>query len=200
MASSRLSHVSPNFRDAKPTPPPCASPAMQTVGHEPAGTVTSVARQPVVDVDQPRAGADDRMPGRVEPHRVQPRHVDDDARGGGVAAVAVAAGARHDPDRVLARPAHGALHVRKRLAEHDRARADPVEARVEEQTRLVVVGGAANDDVALEHVRELVEDPGPGRGGELDQTSGKRDHPAASATRPPRDSSSPRVSRSMARI
>ena len=149
---------------------------MQTVGHEPAGTVRPWLARPLVDVDQPRTGADDRVAGSVEPHRVEARHVDDDARGGGVAAVAVAAGARHDPDRVLAGPAHGALHVRKRLAEDDRARADPVEARAEEQPRLVVVGGAANDDVALEHVRELVEDPGPGRGGELDQTSRERHH------------------------
>ena len=35
-----LSAVVPNRRDAYPTPPPSASPATPTVGHEPAGTVT----------------------------------------------------------------------------------------------------------------------------------------------------------------
>src|SRR5436305_864267 len=39
VASSRLSHVSPNFREAKPTPPPSARPPMPTVGHDPPGMV-----------------------------------------------------------------------------------------------------------------------------------------------------------------
>jgi len=35
----RLSQASPNAREAKPCPPPSASPAIPTVGHEPAGIV-----------------------------------------------------------------------------------------------------------------------------------------------------------------
>jgi hypothetical protein len=35
-----LSQVRPNFRAAKPMPPPSVSPAIPTVGHVPAGTVT----------------------------------------------------------------------------------------------------------------------------------------------------------------
>ena len=112
----------------------------------------------VVDVDQPCAGADRRTLARVERNLVQPRDVDDDTGGRRVAAVAVTARARHDAHGVLARPAHGALHVLPRLAEDDGPRMHSVEARVVEDAGTVVRRVARHDHVALERARELAVD------------------------------------------
>src|SRR5581483_5121148 len=75
----------------------------------------------------------------------------------GVAAVAVAAGPGSEPDAVLARPADRLLDVERALAERDRERLRRVEARVEEEARLVVPGRAAGDDGAAQRARELAE-------------------------------------------
>ena len=42
-ALARLSHVRPQPRDSTPTPPPSVSPAMPTVGHDPAAIPTPAA-------------------------------------------------------------------------------------------------------------------------------------------------------------
>src|SRR4029077_6860966 len=87
-------------------------------------------------------------------------------------AVAVSTRAGHDPDGMLPRPAHRALHVLTGLAEDDGARLNPVEARGVEEPRLVVPGGAANDHFTAESVAELVEDPcRPSGGSELGEAS-----------------------------
>lgn len=64
VSERRLSQVRPSLREAKPTPPPSARPAMPTVGHEPAGIVTpccaslaytSSSRAPAPTLALPRA-------------------------------------------------------------------------------------------------------------------------------------------------
>src|SRR5207253_10790681 len=59
---------------------------------------------------------------------------------------------------MLARPAHGLLHVRQRLAEGGRLRLDRIEARVEENPGGVVAGSAALNDVPAQRAVELPED------------------------------------------
>src|SRR6266536_3455283 len=118
-------------------------------------THSRALRQPaprslVVDVDQPRARADRSAVAGVDGDAVQPGDVHDHAGRRRVAAVAVAAGARDDPDLVLPRPVDGPLNVPQGLAERDRTRLHGVEARVEEHASLVVAGVAADDYVSLQ--------------------------------------------------
>ena len=138
------------------------------------GNRAPVLPEPVVDVDETRTGPDDRPTRRVERDTVQPGDVDDHAGRRGVAAVAVAARARNDPDAVLASPADGSLHVGQRLAEDDGLRLVRVEAGVVQDARLVVRSIAANDHGATNQLRELVEDPARRRPRKVGQPTGER--------------------------
>ena len=130
--------------------------------------------QAVVNVDQLRAGSDHSVTVTVERNSVQARDIDDDAARRRVPAVAVSAGTGDDPHRVKSCPAHRALNVRRRLAENDRTRLHRIEARVEEQARLVVARSACSDDVAPQLVRELLVDSRRPRRGQLNEPSGER--------------------------
>ena len=65
-SETTLSAVVPNAREANPTPPPSASPAMPTVGQEPVGIARPRRASAAYDVDQPRARADRDRAVRVQ--------------------------------------------------------------------------------------------------------------------------------------
>ena len=107
------------------------------------------ARKCGVHVDQLRAGPD-RRPPAADPHTVHPGQVDDHSVAGRrVAAVAMAARARHDVHVEAVRPPDDGGHVLRRLGPHDRVGPGAVEAQVVDEASRVVAGAVRKQDPAL---------------------------------------------------
>ena len=109
-----------------------------------------------IHVDQARARADDGgLPVRSELDAPEPAHVEHDACGRRVAAVAVTSRPRREADGVLPCPRDRRRDVSRRPDEDDRQRTDSVEARALQEPRLRVRRVGMGDDRPGDRPREL---------------------------------------------
>jgi len=135
-----------------------------------------------VDVDEQRSGSDDGA-AALDANPVQARDVEDDSGRRRVARVAVSAGAGDEVDAVAPRPADRVYDVPDGLAEDDRGRPDPVEARTVETARLFVERARARDDLADEAAPKLTE--ATRRRSETGRRGGRSHREAAQQELPP---------------
>ncbi len=131
----------------------------------------SVRRELRVDVDQSRAGADRRASVR-DADPAQAPEIDDEPVARRIARVTVTARASDDRNAVPLRPQHGPAHVvRVRRPEHGEW-ADPVEARVEEEPRVLVRRSRRLEQRAADDLRERAQPGIAGSGCAPDEPPG----------------------------